>query len=213
MKCFSLLLLSGASLLIACPAAVVLDDDDDDAAPTPEPVPDPVFDIVEGSVAYEMTYTEGAAVAELGECTERYIMSGVDASENAPAELAALQEVCVNCTELLSVFFTEVEDECPGGAGMPADNRMSFDRLTTEGSVTLWWKAEGEWFELASGALDYDETSILYDNPDVGGWGPWGGNVTNEEPCRLIAPCRWDGLYTIEADLGSLPHPDDAESE
>lgn len=208
-------LLFAASLLaLGCGDNIIADDDDAATPePTPEPHPDPVFDSVEGTVTYDITYTEGAAAEEIGTCTEIYSMSGVDASANAPAELAELQEVCPGCSELLSVFFTTVQDDCPGGAGMPADNRMSFDRATVDGEVTLWWKADGDWFELSSGELDYDLTTIVYDNPDAGGWGPWGGNVTNDDPCRFIAPCRWDGVYTIEADLGSNDHPDDVTDE
>ena len=200
-----------ALFAFGCADGVIRGDDDDATPePTPEPIPDPLFDGLEGTVVYDMVYTENDVV--LGqECLERYTMSGVDASANAPAELAELQEECPNCQELLSVFFTTVEDECVGGAGMPADNRMSFDRLTQEGSVILWWKANDTWFELAAGVLDYDETTVVYDNPDAGGFGPWGGNVTTQDPCRVWAPCRWDGVYTIEADLGSLPHPDELE--
>ncbi len=203
-----LLLLLLVALATGCSAGAIITDDDDTSEPTPEPHPDPVFDGIEGTLTYDITYTEGGAAEEIGECTETYSMSGVDASENAPDELAELQESCPECTELLSVFFTTVEDSCPGGAGMPDDNRMAFDRVTQEGFAILWWRAGDDWFELSAGELDYDETTIVYDNPDSGGWGPWGGNVTTDgESCTFIQPCRWDGVYTIVADLGSNDPP------
>jgi hypothetical protein len=210
----STLVLLCALLAAGCGDGIIAGEDETlTPEPTPEPHPDAVFDGIEGTITYDIAYTEGSAVDEVGTCSEVYSMSGVNASENAPGELAELQELCPNCTELLSVFFTTEADECVGGAGMPADNRLSFDRVTQEGSAILWWKADDDWFELSAGDLDYDLTTIVYDNPDDGGWGPWGGNVTTDDPCRFVAPCRWDGVYTVQADLGSNTHPDDVETE
>ncbi len=175
--------------------------DDDDAAETP------LFDQASGTVEYAMSYNDGALEGE--ECVETYGLSSVDATEQATTELARLQEACPGCGALFQGFFNDIDVECAGGPDLPEDNFLSFD-LTVEGVATMWWKADGDWIELGSGTIDFDEVVIEVEDPDTGGWGGWGGNSTNDDPCAGFGNrCRWDGLYINHLDLGSTDRPEE----
>jgi hypothetical protein len=196
--------------LTGCPDGIIgVDDDDsggtvddDDAAGD-----EALFDQVEGTVEYVMSYTEGALEAE--ECTELYSLSGIDATAQATQELGRLQEACAACDVLFQGFFNAVDTDCAGGPDLPEENFLAFD-LSSEGSATMWWKADGDWTALGTSALDFDMVVIEVEDPDENGWGGWGGNSTSEEPCSGGGNrCRWDGLYVNTLDLGSTDRPEE----
>jgi hypothetical protein len=204
------LLLTLVAALVGCGDSIIGGDDDDSGGDDDDAVDGPLFDQVTGSVEYRMTYTDGTLEGDT--CTEFYGLTSVDATAQATVEYERLLDACSDCVTLFQGFFNAVDTDCTGGPDLPETNFLAFDLLTQEGTAILWWKADdGEWGELGSGVIDFDEVEIEVEDPDSGGgWGGWGGgNSTTEEPCNGFGNrCRWDGLYINSYDLGSTDRPE-----
>lgn len=197
------------ALLAACGGNLNVGDDDDtpDPTPTPEPhLPDEVppawVDALAGSVTYERSYTSGVLAGQV--CTEQFTLDGANITGIEP-------DPCKNCDVLYSMFMTQVDGtDCAGGDDLLDEGRIGFLFDFDQDTATLWYWNEGlfgwgeGWSEVAPGELVVNETDLRLEigidwaDPNNGSF----GNSTSEGDCEFLDPCRFDGQYRFDFQLG-----------